>query len=120
MAKHIGMQCGVTFDLSFLPLPPLFLSFLMGIAMNAAQSRIGETLEVFYGAADRASEGAMAGHAYKRSVDELDTSFTRELVCCPTIYFTPHNPSLVIYSRMVLIAPQFLNHWGKCVLTSQL
>lgn len=49
-------------------------------AMTAAQSRIAETLETFYGAADRASEGAMAGHSYKRSVDELDTTFTRELV----------------------------------------
>jgi len=48
--------------------------------MTSAQSRIAETLEVFYGAADRAAEGAMAGHAYKRSVDDLDTSFTRELV----------------------------------------
>jgi hypothetical protein len=48
--------------------------------MTSAQSRIADTLEVFYGAADRAAEGAMAGHAYKRSVDDLDTSFTRELV----------------------------------------
>ncbi|KAF8813873.1 BAR-domain-containing protein [Phlegmacium glaucopus] len=48
-------------------------------AMTAAQARIAETLEVFYGAADRASEGAMAGHAYKRSVDDLDSSFSREL-----------------------------------------
>ncbi|KAG5342669.1 hypothetical protein C0989_010637 [Termitomyces sp. Mn162] len=47
--------------------------------MTAAQSRIAETLEVFYGAADRTSEGAMAGHAYKRSVDDLDTGFGREL-----------------------------------------
>lgn len=49
--------------------------------MTSAQTRIGETLETFYSAADRASEGAMAGHAYKRSVDDLDTSFSRELVC---------------------------------------
>ncbi|KAF9010594.1 hypothetical protein BDQ17DRAFT_1397273 [Cyathus striatus] len=48
-------------------------------AMTSAQSRIADTLEVFYGAADRASEGAMAGHAYKRSVDDLDTGFSREL-----------------------------------------
>ncbi|KAG6897887.1 hypothetical protein C0992_009371 [Termitomyces sp. T32_za158] len=48
-------------------------------AMTTAQSRIAETLEVFYGAADRTSEGAMAGHAYKRSVDDLDTGFGREL-----------------------------------------
>jgi hypothetical protein len=48
--------------------------------MTAAQTRIAETLEVFYGSADRASEGAMAGHAYKRSVDDLDGGFGRELV----------------------------------------
>ncbi|KAF5351993.1 hypothetical protein D9756_007627 [Leucocoprinus leucothites] len=48
-------------------------------AMTSAQTRIAETLETFYTAADRSSEGAMAGHAYKRSVDDLDTSFTREL-----------------------------------------
>ncbi|KAJ7682705.1 hypothetical protein DFH06DRAFT_1278238 [Mycena polygramma] len=48
-------------------------------AMTAAQTRIAETLETFYGAADRTSEGAMAGHAYKRSVDDLDGGFGREL-----------------------------------------
>ncbi|KAJ3564431.1 hypothetical protein NP233_g8299 [Leucocoprinus birnbaumii] len=42
-------------------------------------TRIADTLETFYSAADRSSEGAMAGHAYKRSVDDLDTSFSREL-----------------------------------------
>ena len=50
--------------------------------MTGAQARIAETLEMFYGAADRSSEGAMAGHAYKRSVDDLDSSFSRELVRC--------------------------------------
>ncbi|KAF9452758.1 BAR-domain-containing protein [Macrolepiota fuliginosa MF-IS2] len=48
-------------------------------SMTSAQTRIADTLETFYSAADRTSEGAMAGHAYKRSVDDLDTSFTREL-----------------------------------------
>ena len=48
--------------------------------MTAAQARIAETLETFYGAADRTSDGAMAGHAYKRSVEDLDESFGRELV----------------------------------------
>jgi hypothetical protein len=48
--------------------------------MTAAQTRIAESLEIFYGSADRASEGAMAGHAYKRSVDDLDGGFGRELV----------------------------------------
>ena len=49
--------------------------------MTAAQARIADTMDIFYGAADRNSEGAMAGHAYKRSVDDLDSSFTREMVC---------------------------------------
>ena len=48
--------------------------------MTAAQARIGDTIDLFYGAADRASDGAMAGHAYKRCVDDLDSSFTREMV----------------------------------------
>jgi len=55
--------------------------------MVLSQSRIAETVQIFYNAADRTSEGAMAGHAYKRSVDDLDSSFTRELV----------NSSLLIY-----------------------
>ncbi|KAJ3868857.1 MAG: hypothetical protein NXY57DRAFT_1007235 [Lentinula lateritia] len=48
-------------------------------AMTAAQTHIAETLEIFYGSADRTSEGAMSGHAYKRSVDDLDGGFGREL-----------------------------------------
>jgi len=47
-------------------------------AMVAAQGRIAETIDVFYGAADRTSEGAMAASAYKRSVDELEASTNRE------------------------------------------
>lgn len=49
-------------------------------AMSAAQTRIAETIETFYGAADRSSDGAMASHAYKRSVDDMDGGFQRELV----------------------------------------
>jgi hypothetical protein len=48
--------------------------------MTAAQSRLADTIEAFYGSADKASEGAMAGHAYKRSVDDLDGVVGRELV----------------------------------------
>ena len=54
--------------------------------MTSAQSHIAETLEIFYGAADRTSDGAMAGHAYKRSVDDLDSGFGRELVCTHTCH----------------------------------
>ncbi|KAG9101733.1 BAR adaptor protein Hob3, partial [Ceratobasidium sp. UAMH 11750] len=32
-------------------------------AMTAAQTRLAETIDTFYAAADKASEGAMAGHA---------------------------------------------------------
>ncbi|KAG8825398.1 hypothetical protein FRC17_008686 [Serendipita sp. 399] len=48
-------------------------------AMAGSQSRIGDTIDKFYGSADRTSEGAMAANAYKRSVDELDSSINREL-----------------------------------------
>jgi len=47
-------------------------------AMTAAQARLATTIDTFYGAADRNSEGAMAGHAYKRSVDDLDAGVGRE------------------------------------------
>jgi amphiphysin len=58
--------------------------------MTAAQAKIAETIEVFYGAADRGSEGAMAGHAYKRSVDDLDSGLTRELVRRHSTLFLCH------------------------------
>lgn len=59
--------------------------------MTAAQGRIADTLETFYGAADQTSEGAMAGHAYKRSVDDLDQGIGRELVGSSMlrVIFTP-------------------------------
>ena len=50
--------------------------------MTAAQTRLADTIEAFYGSADKASDGAMAGHAYKRSVDDLDGVVGRELVSC--------------------------------------
>ncbi|KDQ21578.1 hypothetical protein BOTBODRAFT_50187 [Botryobasidium botryosum FD-172 SS1] len=48
-------------------------------SMTATQARLADTIDAFYGAADKSSEGAMAGHAYKRAVDELDTVISREL-----------------------------------------
>jgi len=48
-------------------------------AMTAAQTRLADTIEAFYGSSDQTSDGAMAGHAYKRSVDDLDGSVSREL-----------------------------------------
>lgn len=65
--------------------------------MASSQSRIAETVALFY-SADRTSDvshagassyrysltllsqGAMAGHAYKSAVDELDAGVGRELV----------------------------------------
>jgi len=47
-------------------------------AMTAAQGRLAETIDIFYGAADRGSDGAMAANAYKRAVDELEQSVNRE------------------------------------------
>lgn len=52
-------------------------------AMTATQGRLADTIDVFYSAADKASEGAMAAHAYKRAVDDLDTGIGRELVRLP-------------------------------------
>jgi len=48
--------------------------------MASAQTRIADTIEIFYTAADRTSDGALAANAYKRAVEDLDHSVTRELV----------------------------------------
>jgi len=48
-------------------------------AMTAAQTRIADHINDFYSAADKTSEGAMASHAYKQSVSELDDVIGREL-----------------------------------------
>jgi hypothetical protein len=48
--------------------------------MTGAQSRIADTLATFYNAADRTSDGAMAAHAYKQSVNDFDAGIQRELV----------------------------------------
>lgn len=55
-------------------------------AMTAAQSRLADHIEQFYGAADKTSEGAMASHAYKASVAELDSVIGRELVRNLSLY----------------------------------
>lgn len=64
--------------------------------MTAAQARLADTIDVFYGAADKASEGAMAAHAYKRSVEELDTGIGREMVCPPD-----HDVSMILNTTIV-------------------
>jgi hypothetical protein len=48
--------------------------------MSSAQLHLAETIDTFYGASDRTSESAMAAHAYRRSVEELDAGIGRELV----------------------------------------
>ena len=51
--------------------------------MASAQIRVADTIELFYTAADRTSDGALAANAYKRAVEDLDHSVTRELVHTP-------------------------------------
>lgn len=48
--------------------------------MTSAQARLADTIENFYSASDRTSDGAMAGHAFKSAVEELENSVQRELV----------------------------------------
>ncbi|KAG2366256.1 hypothetical protein BDR07DRAFT_1470141 [Suillus spraguei] len=48
-------------------------------SMTTTQARLAETIETFYGAADRTSDGAMASHAFKSAVEELDGGIQREL-----------------------------------------
>ena len=48
--------------------------------MSSAQLRLAETIDTFYGASDKTSDSAMAAHAYRRSVEELDAGIGRELV----------------------------------------
>jgi len=48
-------------------------------SMSAAQLRLAETIDTFYGASDRSSEGAIAAHSYRRSVEDLDNGIGREL-----------------------------------------
>jgi len=48
-------------------------------AMTAAQARLAQTIDMFYGASDLNSDGAMAAHSYKRAVDDLDAGVGREL-----------------------------------------
>ncbi|KIY44517.1 BAR-domain-containing protein [Fistulina hepatica ATCC 64428] len=47
--------------------------------MSVAQTNIADNLESFYGASDRASDGAMAAHAYRRAAEELDSGITKDL-----------------------------------------
>jgi hypothetical protein len=57
--------------------------------MSSAQLRLAETIDTFYGASDKTSDSAMAAHAYKRSVEELDAGIGRELVRGRLIHASP-------------------------------
>jgi len=59
-----------------------FFTSYAGVA--SAQTRVADTIELFYTAADRTSDGALAANAYKRAVEDLDHSVTRELVQVPS------------------------------------
>jgi len=48
-------------------------------SMASTQTRLAETIDVFYTASGRASDGAVAAHSYRRAAEELDTTITREL-----------------------------------------
>ena len=63
------------------------------VAMSSAQLRLAETIDTFYSASDKTSDSAMAAHAYRRSVEELDAGIGRELVRYP---FAPSIPRLLI------------------------
>lgn len=66
-------------------------------AMTSSQARLANTIETFYGAADRNSDGAIVGNAYKRAVDDLDSSITTEFVSDwheSIVYALPLNLSL--------------------------
>ena len=79
--------------------------------MTAAQCRIADTIEAFYGSADKTSDGAMAGHAYKRSVDDLDGVVGRELVSC--LYSLIELNLIVGRHRTNHIEQRYLNLSGR-------
>jgi len=53
-----------------------YLDAMRGMA--SSQTRIAESISLFY-TSDLTSDGAMAGHAYKSAVDELDAGVGRDL-----------------------------------------
>lgn len=77
------------------------VDYFTSTAMTGAQSRLAETIETFYGAADRTSDGALAGHAFKNAVQDLDAGIQRELVrVLPALfaYIPPFSPSHFFFS----------------------
>lgn len=83
--------------------------------MASAQTRIAETVALFY-TADRTSDvrpqrqadtdiqGAMAGHAYKSAVDELDAGVGRDLVSICRIQVSEAD-SRMLHSELPCLNP---------------
>jgi amphiphysin len=59
--------------------------------MTSAQTRVGETIDNFYG---DSSEAAIASNSYKRAVEELDEIAIRELVSPSTLILHMSHGSL--------------------------
>jgi hypothetical protein len=76
--------------------------------MSSAQLHLAETIDTFYGASDKASDSAMAAHAYRRSVEELDAGIGRELVRGPFIRQPPSITRLPITMLTPFLFPPLL------------
>ena len=89
------------------PLPPLARACVAdsprNAAMSSAQLRLAETIDTFYSASDRTSESALAAHAYKRSVEELDTGISRELV--RVLPLSPQRSATRDFSDLLITRP---------------
>ncbi len=72
--------------------------------MSSAQLRLAETIDTFYGASDKTSESAMAAHAYRRSVEELDAGVGRELVRGTLIYHLPPSPAHTLLCSLLFFS----------------
>lgn len=80
-----GVSAATTSKITCTNAPHLQFCAPFFVGMASAQSRIADTIEVFYTASDRTSEGALAANAYKRAVEDLDHSIMRELARAPSL-----------------------------------
>lgn len=61
----------------------IMITILKGVlGMASTQTRLAETIDTFYSASGRTTEGAIAAHSYRRAAEELDSGINRELVRC--------------------------------------
>ena len=77
--QSLSRRCSRCVNSRYLWNPDTHIS-LFYAGMASAQTRIADTVELFYTGSDRTSDGALAANAYKRAVEDLDHSVTRELV----------------------------------------